>query len=539
MKYRKNISYNVNLKGDIIMKKKSVALTIILVLISTLFFGCKGQTIAQKDQTPKAVIPTIVQNTQEQKQPYNGRVFYEIFVRAFNDSNGDGIGDLKGVTQKLDYLSKDLGVTGIWLMPINSSPSYHGYDVSDYYNINKDYGTLDDFKELIKEAHKRNIQVLLDLVINHTSTENAWFKDASSGKDSKYRDYYIWANQNTNLNEGSRISTKPWTALGNDHYYALFWKGMPDLNYDNKSVRDEMKKIAKFYLDMGIDGFRLDAAMHIYNDDTKNVQWWKEFSGYVKSVNKDAVLVGEVWNDTSMITKYTDSLDSAFNFPTADSIIRMVGTGKVGTYDSKILDVYKQYAAKNKNFIDAPFLSNHDQDRVMDVLASDERAKKAAAIYLTLPGAPFIYYGEETGMTGKKPDEAIRQPFIWDNKDKTKNSSWEGSTNDINKIAVNVQLTNKDSLLNFYRQMISIRNSSDALKYGDINLVETDSSKVFAFKRTYNNKSDYIFINLGNEDIKEKATFDNAKVVYSDKGTTNSLSGNVNLKANEVLILEK
>lgn len=539
MKYRKNISYNVNLKGDIIMKKKSVALTIILVLISTLFFGCKGQTIAQKDQTPKAVIPTIVQNTQEQKQPYNGRVFYEIFVRAFNDSNGDGIGDLKGVTQKLDYLSKDLGVTGIWLMPINSSPSYHGYDVSDYYNINKDYGTLDDFKELIKEAHKRNIQVLLDLVINHTSTENAWFKDASSGKDSKYRDYYIWANQNTNLNEGSRISTKPWTALGNDHYYALFWKGMPDLNYDNKSVRDEMKKIAKFYLDMGVDGFRLDAAMHIYNDDTKNVQWWKEFSGYVKSVNKDAVLVGEVWNDTSMITKYTDSLDSAFNFPTADSIIRMVGTGKVGTYDSKILDVYKQYAAKNKNFIDAPFLSNHDQDRVMDVLASDERAKKAAAIYLTLPGAPFIYYGEETGMTGKKPDEAIRQPFIWDNKDKTKNSSWEGSTNDINKIAVNVQLTNKDSLLNFYRQMISIRNSSDALKYGDINLVETESSKVFAFKRTYNNKSDYIFINLGNEDIKEKATFDNAKVVYSDKGTTNSLSGNVNLKANEVLILEK
>lgn len=521
------------------MKKRSVSLALVLVLISALFFGCKGQTIAQKDQTPKLVIPVIDQNTQKQTQPYKGRVFYEIFVRAFNDSNGDGVGDLKGVTQKLDYLSKDLGVTGIWLMPINSSPSYHGYDVSDYYNINKDYGTLDDLKELINEAHKRNIQVLMDLVINHTSTENAWFKDAASGKDSKYRDYYIWANDKTNLNEGSRISTKPWTALGNDHYYALFWQGMPDLNYDNKNVREEMKKIAKFYLDMGIDGFRLDAAMHIYNDDSKNVQWWKEFNSYVKSVNKEAVLVGEVWNDTSMITKYTEGLDSAFNFPTADSIIRMVGTGKVGTYDSKILDAYKQYDAKNKNFIDAPFLSNHDQDRVMSVLATDDRAKKAAAINLTLPGAPFIYYGEETGMTGKKPDEAIRQPFIWDNKDKTKNSSWEGSTNDINKVAVNVQLTDKESLLNFYRQMISIRNSSDALKYGDINLVETESSKVFAYKRTYNNKSDYVFINLGNEDVKEKATFDNAKVVYSDKGTTNSLSGNVNLKANEILILEK
>lgn len=518
------------------MRKRALSLVVVFIVISTLFFGCKGQTIAQnKEQT----IPKINSNVSEQKLPYNGRVFYEIFVRAFNDSNGDGKGDLKGVTQKLDYLSKDLGVTGIWLMPINSSPSYHGYDVSDYYNINKDYGTLDDFKEMIKEAHNRNIKVLMDLVINHTSTQNVWFKDAASGKDSKYRDYYIWANQNTNLSEGSRISTKPWTSLGNDHYYALFDKGMPDLNYDNKNVRDEMKKIAKFYLDMGVDGFRLDAAMHIYNDDSKNVQWWKEFNDYVKSVNKDAVLVGEVWNDTSLIAQYTESLDSAFNFPAGDSIIRMVAAGKTNSYDTKISGAYKQYNAKNQNFIDAPFLTNHDQDRVMSVLGTDERVKKAAAIYLTLPGTPFIYYGEETGMTGKKPDEAIRQPFIWDNKDKTKNSSWEGSTNDINKVAVNVQLADKDSLLNFYRQIISIRNSSDALKYGDFELVETEYARVFAYKRTYNNKSDYVFINLGNADAQEKASFDNAKVIYSNKGTTGSISGNVNVKANEILILEK
>jgi glycosidase len=314
---------------------------------------------------------------------------------------------------------------------------------------------------------------------------------------------------------------------------------MPDLNYDNKNVRDEMKKIAKFYLDMGIDGFRLDAAMHIYNDDDKNVQWWKEFNDYVKSVNKDAVLVGEVWNDTNLISHYAESLDSSFNFPVSDSIIRMVATGKTNSYDTKISGAYKQYDAKNKNFIDAPFLTNHDQDRAMSVLGTDERAKKAAAIYLTLPGTPFIYYGEETGMTGKKPDEAIRQPFIWDNKDKTKNSSWEGSTNDIDKVAVNVQLTDKESLLNFYRQIISIRNSSDALKYGDFELVDTEYARVFAFKRTYNNKSDYVFVNLGNADAQEKASFDNAKVVYSSKGTTGSINGNVNVKANEILILEK
>lgn len=520
------------------MKKRSISLALALVLSSGLFFGCNGQTVAQKKEEPKAQVPVIEQNTQAQKEAYRGRVFYEIFVRAFNDSNGDKKGDLKGVTQKLDYLSKDLGVTGLWLMPINASPSYHGYDVSDYYNINKDYGTLDDLKELVKEAHNRNIKVVMDLVINHTSTENPWFKDAASGKDSKYRDYYIWADKNSNLSEGSRINTKPWTPLGNDHYYALFWKGMPDLNYDNKAVREEMKKVAKFYLDMGIDGFRLDAAMHIYNDDAKNVTWWKEYSDYVKSINKDAVLIGEVWSDTNTIAKYKGSLDSMFNFPAADAIIKMVGTGKVGTYDRQIFDTYKQNS-ENKNFIDAPFLTNHDQERIMSTLGTDDRAKKAAAIMLTLPGTPYLYYGEETGMTGKKPDEAIRQPFIWDNVDKTKNSAWEGISNDINKVAVSVQLPNKDSLLNTYRKLISVRNSSDALKYGDVSAVETEYSKVFAMKRTYNDKSVYVFVNLGNEDIKEKATLDNAKVLYSSVGTSGSVSGNVSLKANEILILEK
>jgi alpha-amylase len=507
--------------------KKRASLLLVFVLISTLFFGCSGQTIAQGND--------------KQKEAYRGRVFYEIFVRAFNDSNGDGKGDLKGVTQKLDYLSKDLGVSGIWLMPINASPSYHGYDVTDYYNVNSDYGTLEDLKELLKEAHKRNIKVVMDLVMNHTSTQNPWFKEAAASKDSKYRNYYLWADKDTDVTEGSAISAQPWVPLGQDHYYALFWEGMPDLNFDNKDVREEMKKVAKFYLDMGMDGFRLDAAMHIYREADKNVQWWKEFNDYVKSQNKEAVLVGEVWDKTPTIAKYMGPLDSNFNFPAAEAIMSMAETGSVGNADFTIINSYEQYAAQTPNFIDSPFLTNHDQNRVMSELEDVEKAKKAAAIMLTLPGTPYIYYGEETGMTGAKPDERIREPFIWDNKDDSKNSSWIDSRNDENKVAVNVQLQDKESLLNLYKNIIAVRNNSEALKYGDFELVETKGSNVFAFKRALKDETVYVYVNLASEAMKESIDISKAKVLYSNKSKDKSLSfkGEVNLKGSEIMILSK
>lgn len=509
------------------MKKRSMALVLILILFSTLFFGCKKQTIAQSAEL--------------QKENYNGRVFYEIFVRSFNDSNGDGIGDIKGVTQKLDYLSKDLGVTGIWLMPINDSPSYHGYDVSNYYSINKDYGTLEDFKELIKEAHKRNIKVIMDLVINHTSIDNAWFKEAANDKNSRYRNYYIWADKNTDVTEGSPINPQPWTPMGEDYYYALFWSGMPDLNYDNKDVREEMKKVAKYYLGFGIDGFRLDAAMHIYEDNNKNIQWWKEFNDYVKNQNKDAVLVGEVWDKTTVISQYMESLDSDFNFPAADAIMNMVNSKDVGNIAFVLTNAYEQYVLKAKNYIDSPFLTNHDQNRVMSILNDEDKAKKAAAVLLTLPGTPYIYYGEETGMTGAKPDEKIREPFLWDNKDTKMNTSWEASTNDINKVAVNVQLQDKDSLLNFYKQMIALRNTSEELKYGSFEALDTVSTNIYAIKRTKDNSSTYVYINLNDEPAKEKIDISKAKILYSNKRKESKLSfkGNIDIQGNEILILEK
>lgn len=509
------------------MRSRSAAWVLILILFSTLFFGCKKQTIAQ--------------NTELQKQNYNGRVFYEIFVRSFNDSNGDGIGDLKGITQKLDYLSKDLGVTGMWLMPINESPSYHGYDVSNYYGINKDYGTIDDLKELLNEAHKRNIKVIIDLVMNHTSIDNPWFKEAAKDKNSKYRNYYIWADKNTDVTEVSPINSEPWTSMGDDYYYALFWSGMPDLNYDNKAVKEEMKRIAKYYLDMGIDGFRLDAAMHIYEDKDKNISWWKEFNDYVKSQNKDAILVGEIWDKTSVISQYSNSLDSTFNFPAAEAILNMINNGETGNIGTLLTNAYDQYAAKAKNYIDSPFLTNHDQNRVMSRLKDYEEAKKAAAVLLTLPGTPYIYYGEETGMTGEKPDEKIREPFIWDSKESKMNTFWENSSNDVNKVAVNVQLQDKNSLLNFYKAMIAIRNTSEALKYGSFQALDTVNTNIYAIRRTNDKSSIYVYINLQDQLAKENIDISKAKILYSSKRKESKLSfkGDIDIQGNEILILEK
>lgn len=513
-------------------KKRILSMLLALTLSGALFFGIAKQTFALGTAASSSSL----------NEAYKGRVFYEIFVRSFNDSNHDGIGDLKGVTEKLDYL-KSLGVKGIWLMPINSSPSYHGYDISDYYSINKDYGTMEDFKELINEAHKRDIKVEMDMVINHTSNQNEWFKEASSDKNSKYRDYYIWTKDSNLASETSPISAQPWTPLGDEYYYSLFWSGMPDLNYDNQAVRDEMKKVAKFYLDMGVDGFRLDAAMWIYtNDEKKNIDWWKEYSDYIKSINKDAVLVGEVWQDSSkQIAPYYKALDSNFNFPLADSIVNGVKSGSISNAISIASLAYDRYKAVNPNYIDSPFLTNHDMSRSMNVFQNVDMAKHAAAILLTLPGTPYIYYGEETGMMGYKPDERIRQPFIWDNRDKSKNTSWESTDNNLNKVAVSVEEKDKNSLLNFYKIMITLRNNNDALRLGDFKAIDTISSGVAAYKRVYKGDQIYVYINVSKEKASEGIDLKQAKVLYSNMKTPSSLGfkGKVSLSAYQILILKK
>ncbi|GFR35624.1 alpha-amylase family glycosyl hydrolase [Thermobrachium celere] len=468
------------------MKRRICAL--ILTLITLIFsVGCffdKEQTIAPR-----------------KKQ--DGLVVYQIFVRSFYDSDGDGIGDLNGVTKKLDYI-KSLGVNAIWLNPIYPSPSYHGYDVTDYKDINKEFGTMQDFENLINKAHENGIKVILDFVPNHTSSKHPWFEKALKG-DRKYKNYYIWSNKDTNLKELSGIGQKAWhTKDGQNYYYATFWSEMPDLNYDNKKVRKEIKEIAKFWLDKGIDGFRIDAALHIYEGKRykDTVAWWQEFANYVRSIKNDVYIVGEVWDSEGKIAPFFTAFDSCFNFNLAEKIIEAVNTGFSTKLSPRIKNCYDTYKAEYKDYVDAPFLTNHDIDRVMSRLDSVEKNKAAAVIYLSLPGNPFIYYGEEIGMKGYKPDEEIREPFKWYRVSGEGQTKWEMIKHNVGEYSPSVEEQDKDenSLLNFYRDFIKFRLNDEVMKHGDI--VSFDINPLVAsFIREYNGEKRLIIVNIREENI--------------------------------------
>lgn len=415
-----------------------------------------------------------------------GTVFYEIFVRSFYDSDGDGIGDLNGVTAKLDYL-EELGIGGIWLMPINSSPSYHGYDTTDYYEVNPEYGTMDDLTALLDEAHKRDIKVIMDLVVNHSSSEHPWFKDAANNPESPYRSWYhfVTNDEQTTGSVSAAGSGNPWHSYGNSKYLGIFWGGMPDFNFDEPKVREELIAIGQFWLEKGLDGFRLDAAKHIYGDfnstvhkpevQAANQEWWQEFRSGMDEVNPDAFLIGEVWDSMAVIGPYFDqALDSAFNFDLADRLLGAVSGETDPDLGYSLGRTHEFYAQSSDGvFVDAPFLSNHDQNRIMTVLGNNvNHAKMAASLLLTLPGTPFLYYGEEIGMQGAKPDEHIREPMLWyaDTAGGTGQTTWEqGRYNpDPAKVSVEAQDQDEASLLNHYRRLIKWRNSEPTLQNGAI-----------------------------------------------------------------------
>lgn len=504
-------------------RKSYISIGIILILIFSLV-GCSN---VKTDSTQKN---------------YEGRTYYEIFVRSFKDSNGDGVGDLNGITEKLDYL-KDLGINGIWLMPICKSPSYHGYDVSDYYSIQPEYGTLDDLQNLIDEAHKRDIKVIMDFEINHTSTQNQWFIDASTNKSSPYRDYYIWTDDMSKVTHSSAMGTKDWTKNGsnNELYYSIFDKGMPDLNMDNPNVVNEVERVAKFYLDKGIDGFRLDAAKWIFDQKSKNVAFWKEFNQYIKSVNPNAITVGEVWDAPYNNIEYTDGLDSFFEFSTGPYIISRINGKSIGGFPNDYQSVQKMYTDNNPDFVVASFLTNHDQVRIMNSLNDDFKMKEAALMNLTVPGTSFIYYGEETGMEGGKPDEQIREPFIWDDKDTSKNTSWELSTNDASKVAVSEQEQDKNSILNFYKDILKVKNNNKSLRYGEMKSIDNNDSDVMVMERTYQGETSYVIINDNDSAMDVAVPAGKYQVLYSneDKKGTIKIKDKTKLSSKEILILKK
>ncbi|THF78795.1 alpha-amylase family glycosyl hydrolase [Cohnella fermenti] len=444
-------------------------------------------------------------------------VFYEIFVRSFADSNGDGVGDLNGVTEKLDYV-KSLGADGIWLMPINPSPSYHGYDVTDYYAVNPDYGTMEDLQRLLDEAHKRGIRVILDLVVNHTSSEHPWFLDAATGKTSEHRDWYVWSSERGGRSPADGAAgAPPWHELGGDDYLGIFWEGMPDLNFDNPDVRAELVKIGQYWLKQGVDGFRLDAAKHIYGDFTStastpgvkaaNQKWWQEFRSGLNEVNPDAYLVGEVWDSTAVIGPYLNkALDSAFNFDLAGKLLGAAQNERASDLGFTLSRVYEFYAkaAEGSAFVDAPFLSNHDQTRVMSALSGNvDHAKTAAAMLLTMPGNAFVYYGEELGMSGMKPDENIREPFPWTREPggsaaESGETSWEASKYRSADGSVSVEAEDgaAGSLLERYRLLIDWRRQDVALREGSIGSYESGIDSVMAYTRTAGEEERLVLHNL-------------------------------------------
>ncbi len=443
---------------------------------------------------------------------WNKSVFYEMFVRSFYDSDSNGIGDFNGITAKLDYLndgdsstSSDLGIKGIWLMPINSSPSYHGYDVTNYSNVNKQYGSQANFKNMVKEAHKRGIKIIIDFVINHTSSQHPWFIK-SAANDSFYRNFYIWNTSKPNYK--GPWGQDVWYTKNNSNYYALFWSEMPDLNYNYKPVQDSIYAYAKYWLDsMDIDGFRLDAAMYLYengsglSNQAETFKFWEDFSSYCKAIKPSAFTIGEAWTNTSTVASYNNKLDNCFEFDLASSILNSfeksnsIGIRQEIQYAYNNL-LYNQYGT---------FLTNHDQNRVYDVLAGNtEKIKAAASVYLTLPGTPYIYYGEEIAMQGSKPDEGIRTPMQWStntNAGFTKVAPWQSVNSNFTNYNVASMQTDTNSVLNHYKKLIHTRNKYQALQTGNyFNCIASDTA-AYTFIRQKDNQVFLVMINLSNRYI--------------------------------------
>ncbi len=461
------------------------------------------------------------QQEKKMEVPFPYGVKYEVFVMAFADSNGDGKGDLKGLTQKLDYFS-ELGVNGLWLMPIMPSDTYHKYHVTDYKGIDPDYGTMDDFKIFIAEAHKRNIKVISDYIINHTGDKHPWFLESIKGKDNPYRDYYVWAPKDSvevlqkdeqwgpDTDNAQRWHEVPGDTSG-EMYYGYFNGQTPDLNFDNPKVRQEIYDAAKFWLlEVGVDGFRLDAAKHIYpnNRAGDNHTMWQEFRAEIQKIKPDAYLVGEVWSDSKTVAPYLKGLPSLFNFDLGYLITEVV---KTGSDSVELVKRYKEindyYTSITPDFLDATFVKNHDQVRILSELGGNvEKAKLAAGILLTFPGTPYLYQGEEIGMLGLKEDmdRGQRESFIWsEGKSDALQSNWYAArfSTDQTVTPFSKQKEDPASIYNYYKKFVHYRNSSEALTLGTIESTEMSVKEVVSFVRKHKEQEVLVLHNVSDVEL--------------------------------------
>lgn len=459
--------------------KKLISLLLTAALLGGVLAGCGGQ---KEDKKDSAKSESVLEKPAAAASADKYRNYYEIFTQSFADSDNDGTGDLQGIIDRLDYLNDgnpeggdDLGVDGLWLTPIFPSESYHKYNVEDYYNVDSSFGSLETFDKLVEECHKRGINIILDLVLNHISYKNPLFVSAcdevKQGKlDGKARlfefhkpDYY---SPEVNVIE-----------VGDYVCEANFSPSMPEWNLDSEETRQEFTNIAKFWLDRGVDGFRLDAVKYFTNNHTDGTEFLQWFVETCRRIKPEAYLVGEDWSDDSEIqTFYGSGIDSLFAFRFAQGsgeIAQSIATGEGQKLGKKFANYDKKMVGANSDYINATFLSNHDQVRIANALESHGIAseKLAANLYMLLPGNSFIYYGEEIGMKSENTDADRwhRLPMVFDS-DHPQAITVEGASAQTTPTGggVKQQLADKNSLLNHYRTLIDFKLRYPALARGRI-----------------------------------------------------------------------
>ena len=478
------------------------------------------------------------------KEGWHHGAFMEIFVRSYKDSNGDGIGDLKGLIQSLDHL-KDLGIKGIWLMPITASADRdHGYATRDFRNIEPDYGTLADFDELIKEAHKRGIGIIMDYVLNHSAKEHPFFEEALKNPQSPYRAWYEWRNEKP---EGWDIwGRDPWVVTNNGSYLATFGAPMPDFNMRNPEVVKYHEESLKFWLDRGIDGFRLDAVPHLiekdakdWNDQPESRQLTGQFTRLIKSYPNKYV-VCEATAEPKVYAQ-PEICGGAFAFGLENQI------SKAAKGDPEAIQKVAQYYTKAPHTL-ASFASNHDQfagKRLWDQVNGNEvQYKLAAATYLLLPGTPFIYYGEEIGMAGAKglsDDPFIRGPYSWLPNEKTAGFTtgqpYRATSGNVSTHHAQIQKAGADSLWSFYRDMLTLRNTRTSLAKGSYEAPQVQG-QVLTYQRKAAQEHSVVVINYDTqavpvtvENMDSNATL---RALYPAKGVANQKGGQVTVPAQSV-----
>ena len=512
------------------LKRKLIKVSIMLIICLS-FVGC-----GNKKQTKEEAIPTLSPfASQEEIEAYNKKLaskikvkkangkykynqkenvindkyrnYYQIMVATFCDSNGDGIGDLNGITSKLDYI-QDLGYNGIWLTPIMESSEYHKYAISDFMTVDKDFGTVDDFKKLAEECKKRNISLILDLVLNHTSTSHPWFVKAKTNLGNKNNQYFNYYNFNK-----EKLGDTYYSAGNGRYYEAEFWDQMPELKLNNPNVRKEIEKIVDYWMNFGIGGFRLDAIIHYEEDNVEeNVKILKWLNDYVKAKDPNAYIVGEAWVNNSTSSQYLASgIDSVFNFDFGGSSGLIVGAArgvaekyKGKSYVSAMINQLELIKKSNPNGIDAPFLSNHDMARSNGYLSGDEdKMKLAIGLYQFLTGSTFTYYGEEIGMPGSgDQDVNYRAGMYWGKSElSSQPKSPEGCTitnDDMTFGSVEDQIKDNNSILNYTKRILQLKRENPEIARGTVENISIDDSDIIAFKKTYNNESVIVVINTAN-----------------------------------------